>query len=226
MGERVFRLPPLACPPERPRLTAAQLLAYPAVQLFVERASSRGTDFRLGDDEASAVTEICRKLDGVPLAIELAAMRAAVFGLKDTAARLGSRLDLLKFGRRTAPPRHRTLRATLDWSHDHLSEVERLVLRRVAIFIGSFTLDAAVAIAEEGMRQNDVAEAIESLVDKSLVEAGVDTHETSYALLDTTRTYALEKLLHRGEHDAIAIRHANFLTRPVEVSTSHAPSRA
>jgi predicted ATPase/DNA-binding winged helix-turn-helix (wHTH) protein len=195
IGERVFHLSPLACPPEQPMLTAAQLLSYPAVQLFVERASSRGTDFKLSDDDASAVTEICRKLDGVPLAIELAAMRAAIFGLNDTAARLGSRLDLLKFGRRTASPRHRTLRATLDWSHDHLSEVERLVLRRVAIFIGAFTLDAAAAIVEEGMSQNDVAEAIESLVEKSMVEAVVDTHETSYRLLDTTRTYALEKLL-------------------------------
>jgi predicted ATPase len=150
----------------------------------------------------------------VPLAIELAAMRAAIFGLKDTAARLGSRLDLLKFGRRTANPRHRTLRATLDWSHDHLSEVERLVLRRGSIFIGSFTLDTAVE--EEGMSQNDVAEAIESLVDKSMVEAAVDTHETSYRLLDTTRAYALEKLLHSGEHDALATRHANFLSKLLE----------
>jgi len=136
--------------------------------------------------------------------------------IKDTAARLGSRLDLLKFGRRTANPRHRTLRAAPDWSHDHLSEVEGLVLRRVAIFIGSFTLDTAVAIIEEGMSQNDVAEAIESLVDKSMVEAGVNTHETFYRPLDTTRTYALEKLLHRGEHDAIATRHANFLSKMSE----------
>ena len=209
IGERVFRLPPLACPPEQPMLTAAQLLAYPAVQLFVERASARGTDFKLSDDDASAITEICRKLDGVPLAIELAATRAAMFGLRDTAARLGSRFDLLRFGRRTAHPRHRTLRATLDWSHDHHSEVERLVLRRVAIFMGSFTLDTAVAVVEEGMSQNDVAEALESLVDKSMVEAGVDPHETSYRLLDTIRTYALEKLLHRGEHDAIAAQDAS-----------------
>ena len=214
VGERVFRLPPLACPPEQPMLTAAQLLSYPAVQLFVERASARGTDFKLSDDNASAVTEICRKLDGVPLAIELAATRAALFGLKDTAARLDSRLDLLKFGRRTANPRHRTLRATLDWSHEYLSEVERQVLRRVAIFIGSFTLDTAVAIVEEeGISQNDVAEAIESLVDKSMVEARVDTHQTSYRLLNTTRIYALEKLLHRGEHDAIATRHANLSSK-------------
>jgi predicted ATPase/DNA-binding winged helix-turn-helix (wHTH) protein len=219
-GEHVFRLPPLACPPEQPVPTAAQLLSYPAVQLFMERASTRGTDFKLSDDDASAVTEICRKLDGMPLAIELAAMRAAIFGLRDTAARLGSRLDLLKFGRRTADPRHRTLRATLDWSHDQLSEVQRLVLRRVAIFVGSFTLDTAVAVVEEqGMSQNDVAEALESLVDKSMVEAGIDTHETSYRLLHTTRTYALEKLLHRGEHDAIATRHATLLSRPLEENT-------
>ena len=113
MGERVFRLPPLACPPEQPMLTAAQLLSYPAVQLFVERASARGTDFKLSDDDGSAVTEICRKLDGVPLAIELAAMRAAMFGLKDTAAKLGSRLDLLKFGRR---PQTRDIgRSGLRW---------------------------------------------------------------------------------------------------------------
>jgi predicted ATPase/DNA-binding winged helix-turn-helix (wHTH) protein len=217
IGERVFRLPPLACPPEQSALPAAQVLSYPAVQLFVERASARGTDFKLGDDDASLVTEICRKLDGVPLAIELAATRAAMFGLKDATASLGARLDLLKFGRRTANPRHRTLRATLDWSHDHLSEVERLVLRRVAIFSGSFTLDTAIAIVgEEGLNQNDLAEAIESLVDKSMIVAEVDTHETSYRLLDTTRAYALEKLLQSGEQDAIAGRHADFFVPPLQ----------
>jgi predicted ATPase len=105
----------------------------------------------------------------------------------------------------------------LDWSHNHLSEVQRLVLRRVAIFIGPFTLDTAIAIVkEEGVSQNDVAEAIESLVDKCMVEAGVDTHKTSYRLLDTTRAYASEKLLHSGEHDVIAARHTNFLSKLVE----------
>jgi predicted ATPase/DNA-binding winged helix-turn-helix (wHTH) protein len=229
MGERVFRLPPLACPPDQAMLTVAQLLSYPAVQLFLERASARGTDFRLNDDDASAVTEICRKLDGVPLAIELAAIRATIFGIKDTAARLGSRLDLLRFGRRTASPRHRTLRATLDWSHDHLSEVQRLVLRRVAIFIGSFTLDTAIAVVEEeGVSQNDIAEALESLVDKSMVEAGINTQQTSYRLLDTTRTYSLEKLLSSGEHDAIATRHSNLLSKLLEgraISTCLKPNR-
>jgi predicted ATPase/DNA-binding winged helix-turn-helix (wHTH) protein len=234
IGERVFRLLPLACPPGQPVPTVDQARSYPAVQLFVERASACGTDFRLSDGDASAVTEICRRLDGVPLAIELAARRAALFGLKDTAARLGSRLDVFKFGRRTANPRHRTLRDTLDWSHDNLSEVERMVLRRLAIFIESFTLDTAIAIVgEDAMNQNDLAEAIESLVDKSMVEAGMDTHETSYRLLETTRSYALEKLLHSGEHGAIAARHANFFIKlseensvdPFEIQSS-APDSA
>jgi DNA-binding winged helix-turn-helix (wHTH) protein len=126
VGERVFRLGPLDCPPEQPGLTASEVLAYPATRLFAERVSARGGDFSLSDDEAPMVAEICRKLDGIALAIEFAAGRAAIFGVRNTVARLGSRLDLLKFGRRTANPRHQTLIATLDWSYDHLSEVERV----------------------------------------------------------------------------------------------------
>jgi DNA-binding winged helix-turn-helix (wHTH) protein len=134
-AERVLALCSLDCPPEQPGLTASEVLAYPAARLFAERVSARRGDFALGDDEVPMVAEICRKLDGIALAIELAAGRAAIFGIGNTVARLGSHLDLLKFGRRTANPRHQTLRATLDWSHDHLSEVERVVLRRVAILV-------------------------------------------------------------------------------------------
>ena len=150
-GERVFHLPPLDCPPEQPGLTASEVLAYPAARLFVERISARGADFSLSDDEAPIVAEICRKLDGIALAIELAAGRAANFGVRRTPwqERWRSRLDHLKFGRRTANPRHQTLKATLDWSHDHLSEVERVVLRRVAILIGHFTLEAALAVGKD-----------------------------------------------------------------------------
>ena len=136
-GERVLRLCPLDCPPEQPGLTASEVLAYPAARLFAERVSARRGDFSLSDDEAPMVAEICRKLDGIALAIELAAGRAAIFGVRNTVARLGSRLDLLKFGRRTANPRHQTLIATLDWSHDHLSEVERVLLRRRRNFRGA-----------------------------------------------------------------------------------------
>jgi predicted ATPase/DNA-binding winged helix-turn-helix (wHTH) protein len=218
--ERVFRLHPLACPPEEPGQTVAQVLSYPSVQLFVERVSARGNDFSLGDDEAPMVGEICRKLDGIALAIELAAARAAIFGLSDTVTRLGSRLDLLKLGRRTANPRHQTLRAMLDWSHDHLSEVERVVLRRVAIFVGRFTLKAVLIVAEEeGIGHSEVADAVGSLVEKSLIGNRFDYQEISYRLLDTTRSYALEKLIASGEHDTIAARHANHTIQFLEANS-------
>jgi predicted ATPase len=213
-GERVLRLPPLDCPSERPGLIASEVLAYPAARLFVERISARGGDFSLGDDEAPMVAEICRKLDGIALAIELAAGRAAILGVRNTVAGLGSRLDLLKFGRRTANPRHQTLKATLDWSHDHLSEVERAVLRRVAIFIGHFTLEAALAVANEGgIDQSEIKGAVENLVNKSLILVWPSDRGMLYRLLNTTRSYALEKLAASGEHHPIAARHASHLSQ-------------
>jgi predicted ATPase/DNA-binding winged helix-turn-helix (wHTH) protein len=219
-GERVFCLPPLDCPPEQPGQTAAQVLSYPSARLFVDRITARWSRFSLSDDEAPLVVEICRKLDGIPLAIELAAGRAAIFGVKDTAARLGSRLDLLKFGRRTATPRHQTLRATLDWSYDHLSEIERVVLRRVSILTGHFTLEASLAVAEEeGIWQPDVTEAMGRLVNKSLIGSRMESRGISYRLLDTTRTYAFEKLISSGEHDKIAARHANFVVALLEANS-------
>jgi predicted ATPase len=195
------------------------VLAYPAARLFVERISARGGDFSLSDDEAPIVAEICRKLDGIALAIELAAGRAVNFGLRNTVAKLGSRLDLLKFGRRTANPRHQTLKATLDWSHDLLSEVERVVLRRVAIFIGPFTLEAALAAGEKGgIDQSEIEDAVENLINKSLIVARRGQRGMLYRLLDTTRSYALEKLGLSGEHHSIAARHANFSIRLLESS--------
>ena len=216
-GEDVLRLPPLDCPPQRPGLTASEVLDYPAAQLFVERASARGSDFSLGDDEAPMVAEICCKLDGIALAIELAAGRAAVFGVKDTVAKLGSRLDLLKFGRRTANPRHQALRATLDWSYGLLSGIERVVLRRVAIFIGHFSLEAALAVAEqEGICRSEVEDALENLVNKSLIVAWPGRGDMLYRLLNTTRCYALEKLIASGEHNFTAALYASHLNRMLE----------
>lgn len=216
-GERVLRLYPLECPPEQPGLTASEVLAYPAARLFAERVSARRGNFTLSDDEAPMVAEICRKLDGIALAIELAAGRAAVFGVRNTVARLGSRLDLLKFGRRTANPRHQTLKATLDWSHDHLSEAERVVLRRVAIFVGHFSLEALFAVAEQGgIVRSEIASAVEHLVNKSLIVAWPSYRRMLYRLLNTTRSYALEKLAACGEHNSIAARHANYLSRSLE----------
>jgi predicted ATPase/DNA-binding winged helix-turn-helix (wHTH) protein len=216
-GEDVLRLPLLGCPPEQPGLTASEVLDYPAAQLFAERVSARGGNFSLGDDEAPMVAEICRKLDGIALAIELAAGRAAVFGVRDTLAKLGSRLDLLKFGRRTANPRHQTLKATLDWSYGHLSWIERVVLRRVAIFIGHFSLEAALAIAEqEGICRSEVEDAVESLVDKSLIVAWPSRGGMLYRLLNTTRCYALEKLAASGEHNSTAALYAGHLNKKLE----------
>ena len=216
-GEDVLRLPPLKCPPEQPGLTASEVLEYPAAQLFAERVSARGGSFSLGDDEAPMVAEICRELDGIPLAIELAAGRAAVFGVRDTVAKLGSRLDLLKFGRRTANPRHRTLKATLDWSYGHLSGVERVVLRRVSIFIGHFSLEAALAVAEqEGICRSEIEDAVESLVNKSLISAWPTRRGMLYRLLDTTRSYALEKLAASGEHNSTAALYASLLNKTLE----------
>ncbi|KGT73212.1 hypothetical protein MA20_45855 [Bradyrhizobium japonicum] len=218
-GECVFRLCPLDCPPEQPQPTASEVLAYPAARLFAERVSARRGSFSLSDDEAPMVAEICRKLDGVALAIELAAGRAAVFGVGNTLARLGSRIDLLKFGRRTANPRHQTLKATLDWSHDHLSEAERIVLRRVAIFIGPFSLEAACTVAEqEGIDRSEIEGTVANLVNKSLIVAWPSYRRMLYRLLDTTRSYALEKLAASGEHNSMAARHANHLSRSLEDS--------
>src|SRR6266550_7480310 len=216
-GEHVLRLCPLDCPPEQPGLTASKVIAYPAARLFAERVSARRGEFSLRDDEAPMVAEICRKLDGIALAIELAAGRAAIFGVRNTVAKLGSRLDLLKFGRRTADPRHQTLIATLDWSHDHLSEIERVLLRRVAIFVGHFTLEAALAVAEEvGIDESEIAGALGNLVNKSLIGVWTSSRGPCYRLLDTTRAYALEKLATSGEQDPIAERHASFSIQMLE----------
>ena len=208
--------------PDRLRL---QVISYPAARLFVERVERASERFSLSDDDAPIVAEICRKLDGIALAIELAAGRAAIFGVRDTVARLGSRLDLLKFGRRTANPRHQTLRATLDWSHDHLSEGERVVLRRVAIFAGHFTLEAALAVAaEEGMGEPAVADAVGNLVEKSLIGVRINSRGTFYRLLDTTRSYALEKLTAGGEHE-FNRGAARGLSDPVAGKQSRQPVR-
>jgi predicted ATPase/DNA-binding winged helix-turn-helix (wHTH) protein len=210
-GERVLPLCPLDFPPEQPELTASKVLAYSAARLFTERVTARRGDFSLGDDEAPMVAEICRKLDGIALAIEFAAGRAAIFGVRSTVAGLGSQLDLLKFGRRTATPRHQTLKAMLDWSYDDLSEVERVVLRRVAIFNGNFTLEAALAVVrEDGTGQSEIADAVGHLVDKSLILMSSGPEVEFYRLFNTTRCYALEKLAASGEHHSIAARHTSY----------------
>jgi len=217
-GEYVYRLEPLHCPPKRGGQTIEEILSYPAARLFIDRVDAHGGGFTVDVDNARLVAEICRRLDGIPLAIELVARRAVTFGVRDTAARLAS-VDLLKLGQRSTSPRHQTLRATLDWSHELLSDVERVVLRRVSVFIGSFTLEAALAVAElEEVSEYEVADAIGSLVEKSLILSRIESREASYRLLDTTRNYALDRLTASGERGLIASRHALYFAQMLEAS--------
>src|SRR3984893_16140262 len=210
-GEHVHRLLPLGSPPEDAGLTAAQALGFPAVQLFVERAIASGRRFELNDADAPVVAEICRRLDGIALAIQLAAGRADAYGIQETLLLLNDRFKLLWEGRRTALPRHQTLSATLDWSYNLLSERERLVLRRLSVFAGVFTLEAACSVAAGAdVDETQVVTALVSLVAKSLVTVSAGDRATRYRLLDTTRAYAVGKLAEIGEVDAIKRRHAIY----------------
>jgi predicted ATPase/DNA-binding winged helix-turn-helix (wHTH) protein len=210
-GERVQRLPPLGLPPDSARLAAGAALAFPAVQLFVERAAASLDGFELSDADAPIVASICRNLDGIALAIELAAGRVDAFGVRDLAAHLNDRFRLLTAGRRTALPRHQTLGATLDWSYEFLPEPERALLRRLAVFAGSFTLEAARAVAAGvEILESEVVDSVANLVAKSLVAADVGGATVRYRLLETTRGYALAKLTESGESNQVARRHAEY----------------
>jgi predicted ATPase/DNA-binding winged helix-turn-helix (wHTH) protein len=216
-GEHCYHVPPLDCPPDGSEQTANAVLRYPSAQLFVQRVAARAGSFVLTDEEAPLIAEICRKLDGIPLAIELAAGQAAALGIKNTVARLVSRPELLKLSHRTAIPRHRTLKATLDWSYDLLSEAERIVFRRIAPFVGHFTLEGARHIAGElGAGAEEIFDAIAGLVEKSLIATRIDEAQAQYRLLDTTRAYALEKLEEHGEFASISMRHAEYVIQQLE----------
>ncbi|SHG57288.1 ATP-binding protein [Bradyrhizobium erythrophlei] len=210
-GEHCCRVLPLDFPPDGSKQTANAVLRYPAVQLFVRRVAARAGSVVLTDEEAPLVAEMCRKLDGIPLAIELAAGQVAVLGLKNTVARLASRLELLKLSHRTAVPRHRTLKAALDWSYNLLSDAERIVLRRIAPFVGHFTLEGARYVAGElGAGTGEIFDAIAGLVEKSLIATRIDETQAQYRLLDTTRAYALEKLEEHAEVELVFRRHAEY----------------
>jgi predicted ATPase/DNA-binding winged helix-turn-helix (wHTH) protein len=216
-GEYCYHVDPLGFPPAEPEQTADSVTQYPAAQLFLERVAARGSDFVLTDSEAPFVADMCRKLDGLPLAIELAAGPVAALGVSGTVARLVSRLELLKGGRRTAVPRHQTLKATLGWSYDLLSALERIVFRRIARFVEHFSLEGAKRVAgEQGCADGEIFDAIAGLVEKSLIATRLEQGEPQYRLLDTTRAYALRKLEEHGEFDAISLRHAQYVTQQLE----------
>ena len=216
-GEHVHLLYSLDCPPEDAGLTAVDVLRYPAAQLFMERAAASGYDAALSDSDAPILARICRRLDGIALAIELAASRVGCLGIRETAELLDNRFSLLWRGRRTALPRHQTLNAMLDWSYSLLSDREKVVLCRLSVFVGDFTRQAAGSIASETeVGEADVIDAVASLVAKSLISTTVINESTYYRLLDTTRAYAVTKLAERGEADRIARRHAIFYAKFLE----------
>lgn len=215
--EHVYRLDPLGCPPEDVEVTTASVQNFPATQLFVERAMASGARMEMSDADAALVAGICRKLDGVALAIELAARRVESYGLQQTAALLDQRLTLLWAGPRTATPRQKTLQATLDWSFGLLSDLERQVLRRLAIFVGHFTLDAALDVVSSAtLDQSVVLGAMDSLVAKSMVATRPIGAMVRYRLLDTTRAYALEIGVDSAELVNLASRHAAYYGRWLE----------
>ena len=214
-GEQVHHLPPLECPLDYAEpLTAVQALSFPAVELFVKQVANSVHPFELTDADAPIVAEICRRLDGIALALELAASRVGAHGVRGVASLLDKHFRLLWRGRRTALPRHQTLSATLDWSYNLLSGTEQLVFRRLAIFVGGFSL-AALQVASEGLDPAELTETVATLVDKSLVTSDRGS-AARYRLPETTRAYAWQKLSESGEDQKIARRHCEQLTEALE----------
>lgn len=223
-GETVLRLAPLEIPPPAATLTAAEALGFPAVNLFVQCAVESLHTFQLEDGDVAIVADICRKLDGLPLAIELAAARVDVFQLRALASNLDDRLKLLTRGHRTALPRHQTLRATLDWSYETLSPPEQLALRRLAVFAGSFAIESASEVlADDELDATEILDLVTNLVAKSLIKSSVIRDKLCFRLLDTSRAYALEKLENSNESDAIKCRHARLCCAWGEVALNGEP---
>jgi predicted ATPase/DNA-binding winged helix-turn-helix (wHTH) protein len=209
-GETVLFIEPLDLPAQKPDLTAAEALDSASVQLFMQRAAASGYISELDDRHAAAVAEICRQLDGNPLAIELAGSRLITYGFSGLLEGLGGGKILGWPGRRH-DPRHRTLEATLDWSFQLLSDVERRVLARLSVFVGAFTMQAAEAVACDAVdERRAVARAVEELVDKSLLAIVSVDGAHQYRVLDVTRFYAEMKLSESGEREAVLRRHARF----------------
>lgn len=208
-GEATYRMPSLAIPSNAQTFFVEGVSRYGAVQLFVDRALLSDNHFTLTEENAPYVAEICRRLDGIPLAIELAAARVKVLSPQQLARKLDERFLLLSGGDRSALSRHQTMRALIDWSYDLLSRDERALFRKLSIFGGSFTLTTAAAVCTEGdVDEIVVLDLLSSLVDKSLVQAEPSGSITRYRLLESTRQYAREKLIDEGEEVTVARAHA------------------
>ncbi len=219
-GETVFRLPSLALPEEvRPhepgearREDVGNLMDYAATRLFIERATKAEPRFQRTDANAAAIVQICRRLDGIPLAIELAAARVKLFTPEQIADRLADRFKLLTGGSRTALPRQQTLRAAIDWSYQSLNEIEQRAMRRLAVFSGGWSFEAAEAVIGE----SEALEGLAGLVNKSLVTIEEHAGEARYAFLETIRQYALEKLVEAGEASALRDHHLDYMLQRMQ----------
>jgi diguanylate cyclase (GGDEF)-like protein len=215
-GEAVYRMPSLTVPPEGETMTAERALGFSAVTLFVTRAQSARRAFELTDKNVGTVSDIVRRLDGLALAIELAASRTKTLSLDQLDQRLDERFKLLTGGSRTARPRHQSLRALIGWSYDLLNDAERSFLRQSAIFRGGWTLEAAEAVSIDALPGWNVLDLLSSLVDKSLVVLETEGEEQRYRLLESTRQFALERLIEAGERDDLAARHCHFFAQAAQ----------
>jgi predicted ATPase/class 3 adenylate cyclase len=210
-GEVVYRVPPLSLPDPRTRPTIERLEEYEAIRLFVDRATAVKPDFALTDETVGPVAQISRRLDGIPLAIELAAARVRTLSVRQIAENLDERFRLLTGGSRAALPRHQTLRGLIDWSYGLLTDTERALFRRLSAFVGGWTLEAVCAVgAGGGVDRHDIIDLVGRLVDKSLVLMDDQGSEGRYRLLETIRQYALEKLAETGDGDTVRARHREF----------------
>jgi predicted ATPase len=208
-GEWLHRLPALELPEPLQSPTAAQALACSAVQLFVERAGANVASFRLSDEDAPVAVDLCRRLGGIPLAIEVAAARLEQFGLRGLASQVDAGFLHLRRGRRTGLSRHEGLAAMLDWSHRLLSEPEQVILRRIGVFRSPFTLRSAIRVAADGtLSESDVVNGLAALRAKSLLNRVVLGDVIKHQMLEHTRVYALEKLVQSADEDAVRRRHA------------------
>jgi predicted ATPase/DNA-binding winged helix-turn-helix (wHTH) protein len=216
MGEVVFPVPRLTLPGASGD-DESRLPTCDAVQLFADRARAASPSFAITPANVDTVGELCRRLDGIPLALELAAARMRTLSIDAMAARLDERFRLLKVDAPSAAPRHQALRACLDWSHDLLTEHERVVLRRLAMFVGSFTIDAAEAVlAGNRVAAPEVVDLLVNLVEKSMVEH--DARTDRYALLDTVRQYALERAAESGDERETGSGHMRQCVRLAEIA--------
>ncbi len=219
VGETVQRIPVLAVPPASVLHSVADAMGYSAVQLFVSRVRARQQGFVLREQDLKVVREICRRLDGLPLAIELAATQIDALALVGLHAQLDNCFQVLTQGRRTAVPRHQTLKAALDWSYERLSPLEQTVLQRLAVFKIAFTLHAATSVINCAvLRPTGLVEVVERLAAKSLLSVEQGGEVPRYRFLNTTRAYALEKLEHSGKLRVFEGRYARYIRRARWVS--------